>query len=188
MNIQQCPPHHVYIVMGVSGSGKSTLANAVARQLNAAFLDGDFLHPRANIIKMSQGQALNDEDRMPWLAILSDAAFAMQQSVHEISLIACSSLKKCYRDHLRLNNKNLSFIYLKGDFDVIERRLKARHGHFFQSQLLITQFNILEEPNEDEQDVYAIDVNVPLKDVIAATVKHIHAKGTQAMEGSKEKL
>jgi len=141
--------------------------------LTAAFLDGDFLHRRANIIKMSQGQALNDEDRMPWLAILSDAAFAMQQSVHEISLIACSSLKKCYRDHLRLNNKNLSFIYLKGDFDVIERRLKARHGHFFQSQLLITQFNILEEPNEDEQDV------------IAATVKHIHAKGTQAMEGSK---
>lgn len=85
-------PHHVYVVMGVSGSGKSAVASAVAQKLSCGFLDGDFLHPRSNINKMSEGHALNDEDRAPWLSALNDAAFAMQRT-NDVSVIVCSALK-----------------------------------------------------------------------------------------------
>ena len=158
--------------MGVSGSGKSAVANAVAHQLNAAFLDGDFLHPRANIEKMSAGHPLNDDDRRPWLESINDAAFAMQRT-NDVSLIVCSALKKSYRDILRKGNKNLSFVYLKGDFDTIESRLRARKGHFFKPQMLVTQFATLEEPGSDEHDVLVVDINQSLEKVVAATLTTI---------------
>ncbi len=84
--------NRIYVVMGVSGSGKSAVAAAAARQLSAGFLDGDFLHPRSNILKMAAGEALNDDDRAPWLAALNDAAFAMQRT-NNVSIIVCSALK-----------------------------------------------------------------------------------------------
>ena len=128
--------HHVYVLMGVSGSGKSAVASEVAHQLQAAFLDGDFLHPRSNIMKMASGEPLNDDDRKPWLQALNDAAFAMQRT-NKVSLIVCSALKKTYRDLLRDGNPNLSFIYLKGDFGVIESRLKARM-HAFGALMVVS--------------------------------------------------
>ncbi|MGQ8776825.1 gluconokinase [Serratia sp. NA_112.1] len=166
--------NRIYVVMGVSGSGKSAVAAAAARQLSANFLDGDFLHPRSNILKMASGAALNDEDRAPWLAALNNAAFAMQRT-NSVSLIVCSALKKHYRDRLRTGNDNLSFIYLHGDFSVIESRLAARNGHFFKPQMLITQFATLEQPGADEPDVIAVDINQPLAAVIADTVRHIQS-------------
>lgn len=165
--------HHVYVLMGVSGSGKSAVASAVAHQLHAAFLDGDFLHPRCNIEKMASGEPLNDDDRKPWLQALNDAAFAMQRT-NKISLIVCSALKKHYRDLLREGNPNLSFIYLKGDFDVIESRLKARKGHFFKTQMLVTQFETLQEPGADERDVLVVDIDQPLEGVVASTIEVIN--------------
>ena len=165
-------PNHVFVLMGVSGSGKSAVANAVAHQLQAAFLDGDFLHPRANIEKMSEGHPLNDDDRRPWLQSINDAAFAMQRT-NSVSLIVCSALKKSYRDILRAGNNNLSFVYLKGDFDTIESRLRARKGHFFKPQMLVTQFATLEEPGSEEQDVLIVDINQTLDEVVAATLKTI---------------
>lgn len=165
----QLQPHHVFILMGVSGSGKSVVANDVSHQLKTAFLDGDFLHPRANILKMAEGHPLEDQDRQPWLQALNDAAFAMQRT-QPISIIVCSALKKSYRDILRAGNDNLNFVYLKGDFDTIEARLKARKGHFFKPQMLVTQFATLEEPGSDETDVLAININHSLDDVVAATV------------------
>ncbi|MBS0848236.1 gluconokinase [Citrobacter sp. JGM124] len=164
--------NHIYVLMGVSGSGKSVVASEVAYQLHAAFLDGDFLHPRRNIMKMASGEALNDEDRIPWLQALNDAAFAMQRT-NRVSLIVCSALKKMYRDRLRDGNPNLSFIYLKGDFDVIESRLKARKGHFFKTDMLKTQFAVLEEPQADERDVQVVDISQPLEHVIADTIERI---------------
>ncbi|RWR02411.1 gluconate kinase [[Pantoea] beijingensis] len=164
--------HHVFVLMGVSGSGKSAVANDVAWQLKTAFLDGDFLHPRANIIKMAEGHPLNDEDRQPWLQSLNDAAFAMQRT-QPVSLIVCSALKKRYRDILRQGNSNLSFIYLKGDFATIESRLKARKGHFFKPQMLVTQFSTLEEPGADESDVLVVNIDRSLEEVIHATVAAI---------------
>ncbi|MBK4716631.1 MULTISPECIES: gluconokinase [Tenebrionibacter/Tenebrionicola group] len=161
--------HHVYVLMGVSGSGKSAVASEVAHRLGAAFLDGDFLHPRSNIAKMSAGQPLNDEDRIPWLKALNDAAFAMQRT-NKVSLIVCSALKKRYRDLLRDGNPNLSFLYLRGDFDLIASRLKDRKGHFFKPQMLVTQFEALEEPGADESDVLVVDINQPLDDVAASAI------------------
>ena len=153
--------HHVYVLMGVSGSGKSAVASEVAHRLNAAFLDGDFLHPRSNIVKMSSGEPLND------------AAFAMQRT-NKVSLIVCSALKKAYRDILREGNPNLSFIYLKGDFEVIESRLKARKGHFFKTQMLVTQFETLQEPGAEERDVLVVDIDQPLEGVIDSTIELIN--------------
>lgn len=164
--------HYVFILMGVSGSGKSVVANRVAHELQTAFLDGDFLHPRANIQKMAEGHPLNDEDRQPWLQAINDAAFAMQRT-QEISLIVCSSLKKKYRDILRQGNSNLKFIYLQGDFDTIESRLKARKGHFFKPAMLVTQFETLEEPGDEESDVIKVDIRQSVDEVVAATVAAI---------------
>lgn len=87
------PQNHVFILMGVSGSGKSAVASAVAHEAEAAMLDGDYLHPRANINKMAAGHALDDNDRAPWLAALNDAIFAMQRT-NPVSLLVCSALKK----------------------------------------------------------------------------------------------
>jgi gluconokinase len=159
--------------MGVSGSGKSAVASEVAHRLNAAFLDGDFLHPRSNILKMASGEPLNDDDRTPWLKALNDAAFAMQRT-NKVSLIVCSALKKHYRDLLRDGNPNLSFIYMKGDFGVIESRLKARKGHFFKTQMLVTQFETLQEPQADEKDVLIVDIDQPLDGVVASTLALIN--------------
>lgn len=170
--------NHIYVLMGVSGSGKSVVASEVAHQLHAAFLDGDFLHPRRNIMKMASGEALNDEDRIPWLQALNDAAFAMQRT-NKVSLVVCSALKKSYRDRLRDGNPNLSFIYLKGDFDVIESRLKARKGHFFKTDMLKTQFATLEEPLADETDVQIVDINQTLDAVIADIVELMEKNGSR---------
>ncbi|QKJ85268.1 Gluconokinase [Paramixta manurensis] len=164
--------HHVFVLMGVSGSGKSAVANDVSYQMKSAFLDGDFLHPRANILKMAEGHPLDDNDRRPWLESLNDAAFAMQRT-NDVSIIVCSALKKSYRDILRKDNQNLSFIYLKGDFATIEARLKARKGHFFKTQMLVTQFETLEEPGADEPDVLVVDINHSLDEVVTATIATI---------------
>ncbi|CAK9886573.1 MAG: Thermoresistant gluconokinase [Candidatus Erwinia impunctatus] len=164
--------HQVFVLMGVSGSGKSAVANAVACQTHAAFLDGDFLHPRSNIEKMSQGNPLNDDDRRPWLQAINDAAFAMQRT-NAVSLIVCSALKKSYRDALRAGNPYLTFIYLRGDIDTIEQRLRARKGHFFKPQMLMTQFATLEEPGNDEKDVQTVNINQTLDNVVEDTLNVI---------------
>ncbi|MEK9495249.1 gluconokinase [Photorhabdus sp. P32] len=166
--------NHVFVLMGVSGSGKSAVASAAAYKLDSAFLDGDFLHPRSNINKMAKGYALNDEDREPWLKSLNHAIFAMQRT-NPVSLIVCSALKKHYRDILRDNNKNLSFLYMKGDFDLIESRLKARKDHFFKPQMLVSQFEALEEPGSDEQDVYLVDIRSSLDEVINHSIRIINS-------------
>lgn len=165
--------HCSFVFMGVSGSGKSAVAVAVAKKLDAPFLDGDFLHPRANIEKMASGQPLNDEDRQPWLEALNSAIYAMQRT-HNISILVCSALKQKYRDTLRRGNKDLYFIYLKGDFDLIGQRLKNRNGHFFRPELLKSQFEALEEPLNDHNDVCYIDINKPLDHVVEDSLNFIN--------------
>ncbi|MBW7983911.1 gluconokinase [Enterobacillus tribolii] len=166
------PSNRVYVVMGVSGSGKSAVAGMMAQRLSCGFLDGDFLHPRSNILKMSQGHPLNDDDRAPWLRALNDAAFAMQRT-HSVSLIVCSALKKRYRDMLRNGNRHLSFIYMDGDYDLISSRMQARKGHFFKPEMLVSQFDALEAPGDDEQDVFAVNITQPLDAVVADALQHI---------------
>lgn len=164
--------NRIFVVMGVSGCGKSAVAAALARELKAGLLDGDFLHPRNNIQKMAAGEALDDSDRIPWLNALNDAAFAMQRT-HEVSIIVCSALKKQYRDRLRHGNSNLSFIWLHGDFPVIKERLAARSGHFFKTQMLLSQFDALEQPGEQENDIQIVSIHQPLEQVIDEAIRHI---------------
>lgn len=95
------------------------------------------------------------------------------QRTQAVSLIVCSSLKKSYRDILRQGNHNLNFIYLKGDFDTIESRLKARKGHFFKPAMLVTQFATLQEPAENEHDVITVDIRQSVDQVVADTVAAI---------------
>lgn len=165
--------HCSFVFMGVSGSGKSAVAEAVAQQLNAPFLDGDFLHPRVNIDKMASGQPLNDEDRQPWLESLNGAIYAMQRT-HKVSILVCSALKQKYRDILRKGNKDLYFIYLKGDFDLISERLKNRKGHFFKPEMLKSQFEVLEEPMNNHNDVGYIDINKTLDEVVKDSMAFIN--------------
>lgn len=157
------------ILMGVSGSGKSTIGVAVAREIQAKFIDGDDLHPRANIQKMASGQPLNDDDRAPWLQRLNDAAYSLNHK-NETGIIVCSALKRRYRDLLRQDNENMVFIYLKGSFEVILARLKARSGHFMPTDLLKSQFDALEEPASDEKDVICIDIDTDIEGVVSRCV------------------
>ncbi|WP_196061840.1 MULTISPECIES: gluconokinase [unclassified Serratia (in: enterobacteria)] len=157
------------ILMGVSGSGKSTIGAAVAREIKAKFIDGDDLHPRANIQKMASGQPLNDEDRAPWLQRLNDAAYSLNHK-NESGIIVCSALKRRYRDLLRKDNDNMVFIYLKGSFEVILGRLQARSGHFMPTELLKSQFEALEEPGADEKDVICVDIDTNVEGVVGRCV------------------
>ena len=161
-----------FIFMGVSGSGKSIVAETIAKQLNAPVLDGDFLHPRANIDKMSQGIPLNDEDRTPWLTILNSSIYAMQRT-HTVSMLVCSALKRKYREALRKDNQNLYFIYLKGDFDLIAERMRYRKNHFFKPEMLKTQFDILEEPLNDHSDIKVVEINQSLGEVVEESFQFI---------------
>jgi len=147
----------VIVVMGVSGSGKTTVAALLAGRLNWEFEDGDWLHPEANVEKMHRGIALTDEDRWPWLRAI---AAWIDEKRHEgrHGVVACSALKRSYRDVLIGERGDVRLVYLKGDEALIARRITARHGHFMPATLLHSQFETLEEPGEDERPItVAID-------------------------------
>jgi len=140
------------IVMGVSGSGKTTVAALLAGRLNWEFEDGDWLHPEANVAKMHRGIALTDEDRWPWLRAIA-AWIDEKRSEGRHGVVACSALKRSYRDVLVGERRDVRLVYLKGDEALVARRIAARHGHFMPAALLHSQFETLEEPGEDENPI-----------------------------------
>lgn len=166
------------ILMGVSGCGKSSVGAAVARKLGAKFIDGDDLHPKANIQKMAGGNPLNDDDRAPWLERLNDAAYSLRHK-NEVGIIVCSALKRRYRDKLREGNPEMLFLYMKGSFDVILERLKARAGHYMPTELLKTQFDALEEPGADEPDVLCIDIDADFDEVVSRGTEALRQAGVK---------
>jgi gluconokinase len=135
----------VYVLMGVSGSGKSTVGRALAQELDCPFYDGDDFHAPENVAKMARGIPLDDTDRYPWLARLNDL-ISDHLTRGETAVVTCSALKKQYRDRLRAGNQSTVFVYLEGDFDLIWRRMKRRHGHFMKSEMLKSQFEALQAP------------------------------------------
>jgi len=163
---------YCFVFMGVSGCGKSAVAETVAKELAIPFLDGDFLHSRANIDKMASGQSLNDNDRKPWLEALNSAIYAMERT-NKVSIIICSALKRNYRDVLRKDNTGLYFIYLQGNFNLISMRLKSRKGHFFKANMLESQFKDLEEPSNDFSDVCTISIDESLEEVVGDSIRFI---------------
>jgi gluconokinase len=152
MAMPSAPPLHdpsVVVVMGVSGSGKSTVAAMLAHRLNWVYEDGDWFHPPSNIEKMHGGEPLTDEDRWPWLHGMA-AWIDATRRVGNHATLACSALKRVYRDILIGERRDVRLVHLQGERDLIARRLAARDGHFMPTSLLDSQFAALEEPGPDE--------------------------------------
>jgi gluconokinase len=140
------------VVMGVSGCGKSTVGALLALRLRWEFEDADWFHPAANVDKMHAGIPLTDEDRWPWLdAVAAWIDKTRRSGGHDI--IACSALKRRYRNVLIGNRSDVRLVYLKGDETLIARRIATRHEHFMPRSLLHSQFEALEEPGPDENPI-----------------------------------
>lgn len=142
----------VLVVMGVSGSGKSTIASMLAHRLAWLYEDGDWLHPQSNIDKMHHGEPLNDNDRWPWLHAIADWIDRTRGSGQR-GIVACSALKRAYRDILIGTRPDVRLIFLRGDRNLIARRVAARADHFMPPELLDSQFQALEEPQPDEHPI-----------------------------------
>ena len=155
------------IVMGVSGSGKSTIGEKLAERLGWTFEDGDRFHPAGNVAKMSAGQPLTDEDRWPWLQAIADEIDRVCKA-GERAVIACSALKRAYRDILVHGRDDVRIVYLDGTPDLIASRLAARKGHFMPPGLLASQFGTLEPPAANENPV-----NVSIDAAVEAIVDDI---------------
>jgi carbohydrate kinase (thermoresistant glucokinase family) len=142
----------VLVVMGVSGSGKSTIAAELHRVLGWPFLEGDDLHPPANVEKMRSGHPLDDADRLPWLQAVAHWIDG-QLAARAPGIITCSNLKRAYRDITIGNRRGVRLVYLKGEQTLIHGRIAIRQHRYFPSSLLQSQFETLEEPGVDEHPV-----------------------------------
>jgi gluconokinase len=159
------------IVMGVSGSGKSTIAESLSQRLGWTYEDGDKFHPASNVAKMSAGHPLTDEDRWPWLqAIANEIDRACEAGEHVV--IACSALKRSYRDVLVHGRRDVRIVYLNGTQELIASRLVERKGHFMPPGLLASQFKTLEPPNADENPVI-VSIDASVAEIVDDTVNQI---------------
>ncbi len=156
-----------FVVMGVSGCGKSSIGAGFAAARGLQFTDGDHLHPPANIAKMSRGEALNDDDRAPWLDLVG-AELAGGNSV-----IACSALKRKYRDQIRNRaGAPVMFLMLQGARDILQARMTARPGHFMPTSLLDSQLATLEPPMADELHLIQ-DIDQTPAEIIAGFQRNV---------------
>ncbi|HEU4568170.1 MAG TPA: gluconokinase [Marmoricola sp.] len=144
---------HRIVVGGVSGSGKSTVGRRLAERLDVPFADGDDFHSKANVDKMTAGNALDDDDRRPWLLSIGEWLAAHDHG----GVVACSALKRSYRDLIRHTCPDVFQVQLTGDRDLIARRQAARHGHFMPTSLMDSQWATFEPLDDDEAGVL-IDV------------------------------
>jgi gluconokinase len=160
------------VVMGVAGSGKSTIASALSRRLGREFRDGDSFHSPDNVAKMARGQALTDHDRLPWLDSIAAWLAAMPGRI-----VACSALRKTYRDRLRVAGP-LLLLYLDITPSTARQRVAARHGHFMPASLIDDQFATLERPTSDEPDVLRLDGEAPEPVLVARALSAMMGVGT----------
>ena len=165
------------VVMGVTGSGKSTLGSTLARALGWQFVEGDSLHPAANIKKMAAGIPLDDQDRVPFL---DNVAKALAESRPHGIVVSCSALKRSYRDRIRAGEPRALFVLPVLTREQLEARLRARAGHFMPASLLDSQLATLEPPGADEASIQipgneALDLQV--QRVLATMPPHLVADG-----------
>ena len=156
----------IVVIMGVAGSGKSTVGQLLATELHFRFLDGDSLHPPANIQKMAHGIPLTDTDRAPWLAAVH-ARIVESFRRGEHLVVACSALKQRYRDTLNCG-ATIAWVYLKGSYALTLERLQRRQHHFMRAQMLDSQFADLEEPTNAIIVDVAVEPSVALRQIVSA--------------------
>jgi len=157
----------IAIIMGTTGAGKTTIGTMLATQLNWQFADADTFHPPANIEKMSHGTPLNDADRAPWLEAMRKAIIEWI-AVGKNVVLACSALKRAYRDELR-TSPEVKIIHLKGTYALFAERIRHRHGHFAGEAILAGQFADLEEPT----DAITIDAAQSPEQIVAEIRKRL---------------
>lgn len=155
--------------MGVCGCGKSSVGQGIAAALDLPFTDGDDLHPAANVAKMASGQPLTDADRWPWLT-------SVGETLGQGGVVACSALKRVYRDHIRAAAPGTVFVHLHGSRELLAARLAARPGHFMPPALLDSQLATLEPP-KDEAGCLTVDIAGPLDQVVQSALHQLKATG-----------
>lgn len=163
------------VVMGVSGSGKSTVGAALAQRLRVPFADADDFHPPANIAKMSAGEALDDDDRYPWLEAIGEW---LAEHCATGGVMSCSALKRKYRDQLRRHCPEMELLHLAGTPEIIGRRQASRPGHFMPASLLASQFDTLEPLEPDERGI-DIDVDQSIDAIVESYVVSTDVRSTE---------
>ena len=163
------------IVMGVSGSGKSTLAEGVSKALCLRMKDGDELHLPESVAKMSAGIALEDADRWPWLdRIAHYLANKQPNTAGQLGgIVACSALKKIYRDRIRHAAGPVVFLFLNGKPELIRERMQQRKGHYMHAGMLDSQLQTLEKPSQDESDVIELDIHHSVEDLLHRALERL---------------
>lgn len=164
----------IAVVMGVSGSGKTTVSALLAAALGCQFEEGDDLHSARNIEKMQGGTPLTDADRLPWLRKIA-AEIDRWRAKGESGVLTCSALKRSYRDIIIGNRPDVELVWLKGSYDLIRRRMAARHEHFMPLGLLDSQFATLEDPTPDEHPII-VDVSAKPAEIAAEIVRRLEAR------------
>jgi len=165
------PKRCALVVMGVASSGKSTIAEKLAARLGWHFEDGDDFHPEANVAKMSAGQPLTDDDRRPWLQAIA-AEIDKVIGAGGCVVVACSALKRAYRDVLVHGRDDVGIVYLEGSRELIGARMAKRKGHFMPPGLLDSQFKTLEPPAPDENPI-TVSIDASVEAIIDAIVGQI---------------
>lgn len=163
------------IVMGIAGSGKSTVGRALADELGWVFVEGDDLHPVANVEKMAAGTPLDDEDRWPWLDALSGALGEIVEEGPGV-VASCSALKAAHRDRLRARLGEVVFVYLAIDEAVATQRLESRPDHYMGASMIASQVDALEAPSGEE--TIAVDATLPVAEVLSRTLDALAPGGT----------
>jgi gluconokinase len=162
-------PHpDAIILMGVSGAGKSSVGRVLAERLGWLFVDGDDLHSTGNVEKMRGGEPLSDEDRAPWLAALR-GMIAEHAAAGRTLVLACSALKRSYREQLAAPGAELRFVYLRGGLELIRERLQQRAEHYMPAGLLESQFDALEEP----ASALRVEIDAPVETLVDQIVKQL---------------
>lgn len=169
-----------FVMMGVSGAGKSAIGERFARALGVPFVEGDLLHPAENVARMSAGIPLTDADRRGWLEAIA-ARLAESRRDHHGLVVACSALKRRYRDLLRAADPDVLFVHLVAPPSLLVERLEGREGHFMPVALLESQFDALEPPDADER-AWEVNVSPTIDDVVARLVRRAAGASDRAAD------
>lgn len=159
------------LVMGVSGAGKSTVARGLAERLGGVYVDADDLHPEENVATMARGEPLTDELRWGWLDRVAEA----MARTEPFAVVACSALKRAYRDRLRAHLGDFPIVYLDGDYDLLRARMARREGHYMPVSLLDSQFAALEPPTGDEAAI-TVSVAPPPEEIVEAALTKLSSR------------